>query len=119
RHRAARQLEVLTLDRLAHVGDGDAVRLEAARIDLDADLTLAAAEELDAADAALALEAFLHLVFGELRELLGRAGPTQRHVEERRRVRIELLHARRVDPRRELAEHAVDAVADLLRRHVR
>lgn len=117
--RAAGEFEVLACNRGGHLVDHDALRVEASRIHLDSDLSLAAPEELDTAHSVLTLEARLHLIVCELCELLSRARAAHGDEVERRGIGVDLLDTWRVEPRRKLAQDSVDPIADLLGGHVR
>ena len=71
---AGRHVQVLAPDGLGDLGDGDALGVHPVQVDLDLDLPLQAADEVDGPDAVHLLDLDLDLVVDELADL-GQAHP--------------------------------------------
>ena len=95
--------------------DGEVVGAQAVGVERDVDLPRAAADDHDLADAADALELPAQRLVGVLGDVADRLLRRDRERQDRRRIGIELLDRRLVDRLRQQRQHAVDAVAHLLR----
>jgi hypothetical protein len=114
-HAAARDLDVLALERARDVGDRQVVAAEPVRVEPHVDLALAATEDQhlpDAVDAFNLAAQDLVRVLGDVAHRLLRA---QREAQHRRRVGIHLVHAWLLDGLREPRQHPVHLVAHFLR----
>ncbi len=111
---AAGDLDVLLLQRLPHLQDGDLVGGHAVGVDVDVDRALPAADHDDRADALHGLDALLDLLLRDLGDLAEIAVAGDDHAHDRRRVDVELLHDRRLGPFRETRDDGRDLVAHLL-----
>ena len=113
-HPAARQFQVLLTQRGGHVGHGHAVGQHLVGIETNLNLAGGAADDLDLADAADAFERLLDQLVRQPGELLERAWTRDDQLQDRRRVRIELLNHRRERGFGQRRDHEVDLVAHLL-----
>ena len=114
----AGNLGVLGLNRARDVGDRQVLRPQPVGVDEDVDLAGPAAHDDDLADAADAFELTAERLVRVLGDVADRRVGRDRERHHRRRVGIELLDHRLFDRAWQEREHAVDAVAHLLRRHV-
>jgi len=123
--RAAGDLDVLLLNRVAHLPDGQAAGVELLDVHHDVDLTGAAAAERDRANAVYRFERALHLLVGDFRERADRhllRRQDDRH--DRVGVGVGLLDDGRQDFRRDrphgprhLFAHVVGGVVEVALEH--
>ena len=104
-HAAAGVLDVLARERGADLLNCNAGRVQLVGVDIDVNLALASADDVDRTDAVNRFERFLQAPARQLGELLQAlvAGDRDRH--DRHRVEIELLHHRRLGAVGQLIEH--------------
>ena len=117
--RAARHLDVLALDRVAHLRDREPVGIQFLEVDHDVDFARATASERHFSDAVDRLDAALDVLvrnLGERPQAHRIRGCDDRH--DRIRVRIDLLDHRWQDLRRHVLESAGHFLADVAGRVV-
>ena len=114
----ARQLQVLALDRFAHLADRETLRREAIRIHRDVDGALLPAEHDDLSDTGERLDVLLHLPARELGHLAQVPAARERDAHHRNRVHVELVDHRRVRTDGQLRQDGRHLVAHVLRRGV-
>ncbi len=117
--RAARNLDVLGHDRVAHLRHRQAVRVQLLDVDDDVNLARPAAAEIDFADAVHRLDRPLHLLVGDLGERpeahrIGRQHDRHHGI----RIGIDLGDDRRQDLRRHVRHRGRHLLADVVRRVV-
>ncbi len=112
---AARDLDVLSLQRARHVGHGQVVGPQAIGIQPHVDLALAPAEHGHLADAGDAFDLPAQDLVRVLGHFADRPVGGQREAEDRRRVRIEPVDARLLDGFGQEGQCAVDLVTHFLR----
>ena len=101
-------------DGVAHLVDGQAVRVQAIRIEQELDLAPALAVQLNRADVLQGFEHLLDLNVGDFGQLLLRAGTVHLERENRLRVRILFLNVGRPGVSRKAVDNGGDLVADVL-----
>jgi hypothetical protein len=116
---SARDLGVLRAKCLHHVVGSESVGAQSRAVQPDPDLALAPADARHRTHAHHALEALLHDVVGEARELAHRLVARDHHREDRRRVRIEFVDQRRLGVERQFLPGDCHLVADRLGGDVR
>ena len=115
---AAGQLEVLPLDRVAHLADRQALRRQPVRVDGDVDGAFLAAEHEHLPDPGERLDVLLHLPAGELGLLAQVPPPGERDAHDGDGVHVELVDDRRVGPDGQLGEDGGHLVPHVLGRGV-
>ena len=113
-----RHFHVLLAQRVGHVGDGHVVGAHLFRVHPYADLALLSAHDGDLPHARDVFEARLDLLVGDLGHLAQRPRRGHHHLQYRLRVRIELLHHRRLGGFRQVRNYLIHFVAHFLRGHV-
>ena len=112
------KLQVLVGHRADDLGGGQGIGAEAGRVEPEVDLTEAAADERHLAHARDRLDFAPEGLVRELADVADGAIGRDGRVQDRGRVRVDLVHHRLVDVLREIGEDLVDLVTYLLGRHV-
>ena len=115
---AAGHVGILSLQSIAHRGDGNLVSRQSLSIDPDIDRPIEAADNIDRAHAAGAFKLHLDHFIGVLSQLAHRALARQSDRQDRSGIVIELGNYRWLGVGRQVANDRADAVANVLRRRL-
>ena len=113
------EFEILRHERARNVVDPEAMAREAGRIEHHANLSRTPSDDVDGSDTEDALDALLHDVVRERRELSNREITRERDGHDRRGSHVELLNHRRFDAGRQASHRRGHAIAHILNRGVR
>jgi hypothetical protein len=115
---AARHLDVLGHDRVAHAVHGEAVRVQLLDVEDHLDLARLAARDGDLADAVHGFDRAPDLLVGDLGQRAQGQRSRQREADDGIRVRVHLGNDRRLDFRRQILDRLRHLLAHVLRRVV-
>jgi hypothetical protein len=115
---ASGQLQILRAQGVENVGHREVVGAQFAGVHQHVNLALGAAHDGHFAHALGVFQAALDLLVGDQGDVAQRARRRHRNPQNRRGVRVELLHHRHLGRLRQVVDNQVDLVLHFLRRHV-
>ena len=116
---AARRSQVLGRQRALNVDRAQVVSAQFDRVHTHVDLSSAAADDRDLADAGDTLDLAAHPLVCDLGHIADWLARAQRDEQHWHGLRIDLAHDRRVDAARQVTQHVADLVAHVRRGHLR